>query len=49
MAEARAFLEGEYEARRQLAAALAPHAEAVCESYLPGGVKRGVANGARNA
>ena len=41
MAEARTFLEGEYEARRQLAAALAPHAEAVCESYLPGGVKRG--------
>ena len=34
------FIEAEAEARRQLAAELAPHAEAVCRRYLPGGVKR---------
>ena len=42
--EAKALAAGlsfiEAEARRQLAAELAPHAEAVCERYLPGGVKR---------
>ena len=35
------FIEAEAKARRQLAAELAPHAEAVCRRYLPGGVKRG--------
>ena len=39
MAAARAFLEAEHEARRQLNAQLAPHTEALCESYLPDGVK----------
>ena len=49
MAVGRDFLEGEREARRQLNAELAPHAEALCESYLPSGVKlhgRPMANGA---
>ena len=41
LAAGRSFIEAEAEARRQLAAELAPHAEAVCERYLPGGVKRG--------
>ena len=40
LAAGRSFIEAEAEARRQLAAELAPHAEAVCERYLPGGVKR---------
>ena len=40
MAAGSAFLEAEQEARRQLNARLAPHAEALCESYLPDGVKR---------
>ena len=39
MAEARDFLEGEREARRQLAAALSPHAEALCRRYLPESVE----------
>ena len=39
MAAARAFLEGEHEARRQLAAELAPHAEVLCRRYLPDSVK----------
>ena len=34
------FIEAEAKARRQLNTELAPHAEAVCERYLPGGVKR---------
>ena len=40
MAAGRAFLETEREARRQLNAQLAPHTEALCESYLPDGVKQ---------
>ena len=40
MAAGSAFLEAEREARRQLNAELAPHTEALCESYLPNGVKR---------
>ena len=40
MAAARAFLEGEHEAQRQLAAELAPHAEALCRRYLARGVKQ---------
>ena len=40
LAAGRSFIEAEAEARRQLAAELAPHAEAVCRRYLPGGVKR---------
>ena len=40
MAAGSAFLEAEQEARRQLNAQLAPHTEALCESYLPNGVKR---------
>ena len=40
MAAGSAFLEAEQEARRQLNAELAPHTEALCESYLPDGVKR---------
>ena len=40
MAAARAFLEGEHEAQRQLAAELSPHAEAVCRRYLARGVKQ---------
>ena len=39
MAAGSAFLEAEQAARRQLNAELAPHAEALCESYLPDGVK----------
>ena len=39
MAAGSAFLEAEREARRQLNAELAPHTEALCESYLPNGVK----------
>ena len=40
MTMARAFLEGEHEARRQLAAELSPHAEALCRRYLARGVKQ---------
>ena len=40
MAAGSAFLEAEHEARRQLNAQLAPHTEALCESYLPDGVKQ---------
>ena len=48
MAAGSAFLEAEQEARRQLNAKLAPHTEALCESYLPNGVKRQrTANGER--
>ena len=39
MEAARAFLYGEHEARRQLAAELAPHAEVLCRRYLPDSVK----------
>ena len=39
MAAGSDFLEGEREARRQLAAALAPHAEALCRRFLPESVE----------
>ena len=40
MAAGRAFLETQAEAQRQLDAKLEPHAEALCQSYLPRGVEQ---------
>ena len=40
MAAGRAFLETQAEAQRQLDAKLEPHAEALCQSYLPWGVEQ---------